>query len=107
MNLVQKTPLELHRDLVASGVFGRVTQSVIAKIIGVDQGTVSRIANGDFKRVNKSVIAVCRYAKISTVRSAGTEGLGSLMASAQTVNDPDKRKLVDIIRLATDLLERP
>lgn len=107
MELVQKTPLEVHRDLVASGVFKRATQEVVAEAIGVDQGTVSRIANGDFKRVNKSVIAVCKYAKISTVRATGTEKLRSLMASAQAVNDPEKRKLVDIIGLAVDLLERP
>lgn len=107
MELIQKTPLEVHRDLVASGVFKEMTQEVLAGAIGINQGTISRIANGDFKRVNKSVIAVCKYAKISTVRATGTEGLRSLVASAQNVNDPEKRKLADIIGLAVDLLGRP
>lgn len=107
MELIQKSPLELHRELVASGVFEGATQKAIAKELKIDQGTVSRIANGDFKRVNKSVIAVCKYAKISLIRATNTEGLRSLVSSAKKLNDPEKRKLADIIGLAVDLLERP
>lgn len=106
MKLAEKTTLEIHRELTASGVFIRNTQAVIAQTISVDQGTISRIANGDFKRVNKSVRAVCKYAKISTVKSSGTAELRSLVASAATLSDPEKRKLAGIIGLAVDLLER-
>jgi transcriptional regulator with XRE-family HTH domain len=107
MQLIQKSAPEIHRDLVASGVFERVTQSAMAQAIGVNQGTISRIANGEFKRVNKSVLNVCRYAQISTVRASNITRLRSLVTSAEAVNDPEKRKLMDIIRLAVDLLERP
>jgi hypothetical protein len=107
MKLIPKTKFEVHRDLVASGIFKRVTQEAIAEAIQVNQGTVSRIATGDFKLVNKSVIALCKYAKISTVKATGTARLRSLVASAQAVNDPEKRKLADIIELAADLLARP
>ncbi|RRJ96406.1 XRE family transcriptional regulator [Opitutaceae bacterium TAV4] len=107
MKLMQKTPTEVHRDLLASGVFDRATQESIAVAIGVNQGTISRIENGDFKRVNKTVRALCKYAKVSNVRTTGTEQLLSLVASAKAVDDPEKRKLVHIIGLAVDLLGRP
>jgi hypothetical protein len=106
MNLAEKSALEIHRELAASGIFTRNTQTVIAKALKVDQGTISRIANGDFKRVNKSVRAVCKYAQISTMKSSRTAELRSLVHSAATSSDPEKRKLAGIIGLAMDLLER-
>ena len=106
MQLVPKTPLELHRELWASGLFQRETQKQIAKHVHVNQGTVSRIAAGRFKRVSKSVREICKYANINTVKNSGMGQLRSLLASRNGLSDPEKRKLVDIIGLAVDLLER-
>jgi transcriptional regulator with XRE-family HTH domain len=106
MKLVQKSPLEIHRELMASGLFRKETQSLIAERINVNQGTVSRIASGNFRRLNKSVRAICKYAKIETTKTSGMKQLRSLLASGSLVGDPEKRKLVDIIGLAVDLLER-
>jgi len=106
MKQISKTPLELHRELWASGVFKRETQKEIGRRVKVNQGTVSRIAAGRFKRVSKSVLAVCKYAEINTVRSSGMERLRSLLATRNGLSDPEKKKLVDIIGLAVDLLER-
>jgi hypothetical protein len=107
MRLVQKTASEIHRDLVASGIFLRATQKMIAVKIGVNQGTISRIQNGNFRRVNKTVRALCNYAEISISRTTGVDELRSLVSSAKEVQDPTKKKLIDIIELAVELLERP
>jgi transcriptional regulator with XRE-family HTH domain len=105
MKLVPKTPLEIHRNLLASGVFQKETQKHIARELSVNQGTVSRIAAGQFKRVNKSVLAVCKYAGVNTVKTRDSKGFRSLLASRTRLSDPEKRKLADIIGLAVDLLE--
>lgn len=105
MKLVAKTPLEIHRNLLASGVFRNQTQKTIAQALKVNQGTVSRIAAGRFKRVNKSVIAVCKYAGVNTVKTRDAKQLRLLLASRVRLSDPEKRKLADIIGLAVDLLE--
>lgn len=107
MNVRQKTPAEVHRDLLASGIFDRETQLAIAKEIKVDQATVSRIFSGQFKRINKSVRRICEYADVTTVETASPEMLHSWMRSGATLNDPQKRKLLEIIGLAVELLERP
>jgi transcriptional regulator with XRE-family HTH domain len=107
MNFVPKTTLELHRELVSSGIFDRETQASLATATGVNQATISRIAQGQFKRVNKSVVAICKYAHIKTTRNnSAFRQLKSLLASRSSVADPEKRKLIDIIDLAVDLLER-
>ena len=106
MKLVAKTALEIHRELVSSGVFQRETQKCIAEGINVNQGTVSRIAAGHFKRVNKSVLALCKYAQIKTADVSGTKQFRSRLASRAEHIDPQKKKLVHIIDLAMDLLER-
>jgi hypothetical protein len=107
MKLVQKTPLEIHRELLANGLFLRETQEFIANAINVDQGTISRIAMGQFKRINKSVLAICKYAGIKTIKTPSVKHLRSLLASRASLIDPEKKKLIDIIDLAVDLLDRP
>ncbi len=106
MKLVAKTPLEIHRELINTGLFSRETQESIASNTNVHQATISRIAAGQFKSVSKSVLAVCKYARINPIKTSGMKQLKSLLASRDSLVDPDKKKLVHIIDLAVDLLER-
>ena len=106
MKIESKTTLEIHRELTASGIFKRETQTAIASRIKVNQGTVSRIASGRFKRLNKSVRAICKYADIGTIKESNVKQLRSMLSSRANVSDPVKKKLVDIIGLAVDLLDR-
>jgi transcriptional regulator with XRE-family HTH domain len=106
MKVVSKTSLELHRELLASGLFTRETQAAIADAVHVNQATISRIAKGQFKKVNKSMLAVCKYADIETIKTSGGKHLRALLESRSDLIDPEKRKLIEIIDLAVDLLER-
>jgi hypothetical protein len=106
MKLTSKTPLEIHRELLSTGLFSRETQAMIASRTRLHQATISRIAGGRFKKINKSVLAVCKYASINPFKTSGLKQLRSLLASRENLVDPQKKKLVHIIELAVDLLER-
>ena len=41
-----------------------ITQSDLAKSIGIHQSQISRVINADFKKASKTVRLICEYAKI-------------------------------------------
>ena len=63
--------------------------SLIAKETQVDQSQVSRILNGDFKVVSKSVIKICRYANICT-DGHSSKDTSSLLNAIEEVWDGSK-----------------
>ncbi|WP_157895408.1 helix-turn-helix transcriptional regulator [Verrucomicrobium sp. GAS474] len=107
MHFSFKSPTEIHKELCASGVFTEEKQKDLAEKIGVDQGTISRIASGRFKRVNKSVLELCKYAKVEASRGYPLSDLRSLLDHQSDTSDPSKKKIINIIGLAVELLERP
>lgn len=101
----RKTAAEIHRDLLASGVFERETQVAIANIIKADQSTVSRIAAGRFKRLNKAVGRLCNYAKLATTTEQPfRQDFLKVLKTADLPQGSEAKKLMGIIDLAVELL---
>ncbi|HSK74453.1 MAG TPA: helix-turn-helix transcriptional regulator [Pyrinomonadaceae bacterium] len=42
----------------------KITQKELARLAKVDQSQISRIINGNFRKVSKNVKRICKYAKV-------------------------------------------
>jgi len=51
------------------------TQQEIAKQSGVHQSQVSRILRGEFKRLTRNVLKICKYANVAPSRLTGKDPL--------------------------------
>lgn len=55
----------LHKKIEQWFINSGLTQKQLSEITGINQGNISRIINGTFKKANSdSILRICKYAKI-------------------------------------------
>lgn len=85
----------------------KLTQKDIANAVNINQSQVSRILNGEFKRISKNVQLICEYAKIELKgKTTGVEPSENeeLMSALKTVwNGKNTKALAKVIRSLRDL----
>lgn len=67
-----------------SVIEGGVTRTAIAKRLSVHPSQVSRIASGDFKRLDGHALRVCKYAQTLTACDEVVPGLPSAAKELET-----------------------
>lgn len=65
-----------------------ITQENLAKAVKIDQSQISRIINGDFKKVSKNVKKLCEYAKID---------LDSIKLHRNPAENPDLMEALSLV----------
>lgn len=104
----RKTISELRSEIMASAKLRAKSQEEIAQRIKLNQGTLSRILRGQFRRYSPAVAKVCNYATISCMTNlppgALEHSLDQLTSLAQG-RSAEERHALKLIRLAAELLE--
>lgn len=72
---------KLVRQLCDSFEKSRVTQQQIANGSGVHQSQVSRILRGEFKRMTRNVVKICKYANVAPGQVASKGSLAAELTS--------------------------
>src|SRR5437762_387946 len=82
-----------------------VTQAALAARSGVSQSQVSRLLSGKPRRLSKSVLAICRYAKIdaSDLKASDPRRNGILMGALKKVWDGTDEHARSIARVIASL----
>lgn len=103
----KKTMNELRQEILTWRARHDDLQEAIAHDTGVNQGTISRILRGHFRRPSKALRAVCAYADISPITDKPLPPLElSLQELAQLAqSSPHHRRILRLLRLAKELSE--
>ena len=84
-----------------------VSQSDIAKAVGIHQSQVCRILSGRFKRCSKNVIKLCKYANINLlqdeVNPRDNERLMEALSFAWDGTEPHAEAIAQVLRAIGDL----
>ena len=104
-----KTVRELRHEILHSEVLRTKPQEAISHSVSMNQGTLSRILRGHFKRRSGAVERVCRYAHISSMTDQPKPELETSLDQLARIarrGSPNDRRAMRLIRLAAELLER-
>lgn len=99
---------EIGRQLQKFIVDNKVSQEIVANATNTNQTQVSRIKNGDFKRITKNVKRICDYANIDlnfTREKINPAQNLELMAAISEVWDGTDKKALALAKVIRSLNE--
>lgn len=85
-----------------------VTQVELASLLAIDQSQISRIVNGDFKRISRNVKKICEYANIDlnfVIENRNPAENTELMEAISLVWDGTRKKAHALAKVIRSLKE--
>src|SRR5437870_4705139 len=106
---VPKRPSAIADQLQIADKIRSRSQAGLAAAMRVNQSTISRILCGRFKRLNKTVLRLCNYAKVDAysheLRPAPSARIAEAIRALEVQLTPQKEKVLKILRIASELLD--